>query len=144
MLPGRSNFLTGQYSHHTGVIVNDARLLKNPRETIATELQGRGYQTFIAGKYLNRTNLLDDKMPPGWSKAFLTDGSYWLHSYWLNGTLSHFPAPTYSTDISTQYARHWIDQASAQDPLFLMLTPPAPHSGVNEDNTVTPRNNRPT
>src|SRR4051812_27357730 len=83
--PGRSNFLAGQYSHHTGVIVNDARLF-DPTETIATELQGVGYQTFLDGKYFNLAGELGSKMPPGWTKAFMTAGQYTGGKYWLNGT----------------------------------------------------------
>src|SRR3954466_14174804 len=52
--PGRTSFLSGQFAHHTGVTVNDARLF-DPRESLATELRGAGYQTFISGKYLNQT-----------------------------------------------------------------------------------------
>ena len=51
--PGRANVLTGQWSHHHGVITNDGRLF-DPRETIATELHDVGYWTGIFGKYFNR------------------------------------------------------------------------------------------
>src|SRR5438045_3859259 len=63
--PGRANFLTAQWAHINGVNTNDAKLL-NPTETIATELHDAGYYTTICGKYLNQTQTLTDKSPPGW------------------------------------------------------------------------------
>src|SRR4051794_778290 len=125
--PGRTNFLTGQYAHHTGVTVNDARLF-DPQESLATELHGIGYQTFISGKYLNQTGQLDNKMPVGWSKAFITSGGYGGGTYYRNGKAVKYPASSYSTDLFSQFATAFVRGATAQQPIFLMVTPYAPHS----------------
>src|SRR3954470_2592209 len=136
--PGRTSFLTGQYAHHTGVTVNEGRLF-DPSETLATELQGVGYQTFAVGKYLNNLDLLANKMPPGWSKAFLSHGGqYWGGSYYLNGNKVTTANTVYSTDEMSGYATTWVGQASAEHPIFLYLTPSAPHFGVNDDESFSP------
>ena len=66
--PGRAEFLTGQHVRTNGVVRNDARLL-DPTNTIATALQDAGYQTAFIGKYLNHSELLTNKTPPGWDYA---------------------------------------------------------------------------
>ena len=75
--PARAAFLTGLTTAHHGVNNNDARHL-DPRVTIATALQAAGYHTMITGKYLNLTELLEDRSPPGWDKVDLMSGAY-LH-----------------------------------------------------------------
>src|SRR5256885_500364 len=50
--PGRAGFLSGQHTTNHGVAVNSASLFK-PAMSLATQLHGVGYYTFLAGKYMN-------------------------------------------------------------------------------------------
>jgi arylsulfatase A-like enzyme len=65
--PGRVGFLTGQHTFHHGVTVNDATLF-DPAMSLATQLHGVGYQTTLAGKYLNHYGPLAGTVPPGWDQ----------------------------------------------------------------------------
>jgi arylsulfatase A-like enzyme len=143
--PGRSTLLTGQYSHHTGIMDNLAPETFRDSDTLATWLHAAGYRTALIGKYLNRYPW--DKgsgyVPPGWDvfDAFYgsddqsTTGEYYDYSLDENGTVTAFgSAPEdYSTDVITSKARDFI--GSAPSPFFLELTPSAPH----EPYTPAPR-----
>ncbi len=138
--PGRSNFVTGQYTDHHGVWWNNATLL-NPSVTLATQLQSVGYYTFISGKYLNLTERLANKMPPGWTQAAIYSGGYYNYDSWINGALQHYgtstddtpsfdnPNDDYSTDVFANYAVSFIERAPTTQPIFAFLTPFAVHGG---------------
>src|SRR5215207_857478 len=80
--PSRATFLTGQYPHNHGVKTNlapdggyeKALELGLENSTIATWLDGAGYVTAYAGKYLNQYGTIEDpndpsarlRIPPGW------------------------------------------------------------------------------
>ena len=81
--PGRANIYTGQWAHHNGVILNDARLF-DPRESIFTELHDQGYYTFVSGKWFNQTEKLETKLPLGLDHAALMGGGYYNYPYWLD------------------------------------------------------------
>lgn len=135
--PGRANFLTAQQAHHNGVTHNDARLL-DPRETIATELHDVGYYTNICGKYLNRTELLADKRPPGWDNAAIMSGGYYRYNAFINGVQEYHAAADsdYSTDVFANYCSGFIESAPRDKPLFAFMTPFSPHAGADQDGTV--------
>ncbi|HEY8135846.1 MAG TPA: sulfatase-like hydrolase/transferase [Candidatus Limnocylindrales bacterium] len=133
--PGRAAILTGQTAAHNGVILNDARLL-DATETIATELQGVGYHTIIAGKYLNKTGKLSVKLPPGWDQAAIKDSPpYYSYPLWVNGvreTRGRSPSD-YSTRVMAGYARQFLENAPVYKPLFAYFAPNATHGGPDED-----------
>ena len=139
--PGRANFLTGQRATHNGVMANDARLL-DPTETIATEMQGVGYWTAISGKYLNRTELLTDKTPPGWDHTFIFGWGYRNVPVWTDGREGR--PGGYTTDQAADAAVSFLKKAPADKPVFLLLTPFAVHadapegSEINRDYMPTP------
>ena len=93
-----------------------------------------GYDTFLAGKYLNQywgTNGL--YMPPGWDRwrAFASAAPYSNYDISLNGSAvrSYGSAPEdYSTDVIAGLGDEMIRGASPQDPLFLWVAPLAPHN----------------
>ena len=63
--------LTGQYSHHTGVIGNEQGASLDDRSTFATWLDTTGYETAFLGKYLNNfpyPNQPTEYIPPGWDR----------------------------------------------------------------------------
>jgi N-acetylglucosamine-6-sulfatase len=135
--PGRANFLTAQVAHRHGVTRQDARLL-DPTETIATELDALGYYTNICGKYLNLTDKLVDKSPPGWDNAAVMTGSYYNFTAYVNDVAEpHGSAPDdYSTDVFADHCLGFLEAAPADQPLFAFMTPWGPHKGADETGVV--------
>ncbi len=75
--PSRASILAGQYAHTTTVLTNTQPLGGAPNfddsASLATWLQGQGYQTGLFGKYLNGYNQLwtppeQPYVPPGWTE----------------------------------------------------------------------------
>jgi arylsulfatase A-like enzyme len=133
--PGRAAILTGQTAAHNGVVRNDARLL-DATETIATELQGVGYHTIIAGKYLNGTRGLTVKLPPGWDEAAIKDSPpYYEYPLWVNGVREvRGQSPSdYSTRVMAGYAQQFLERAPGDQPLFAYFAPNATHGGQDEN-----------
>lgn len=140
--PSRSSILRGQYPHNHQVLENDApdggfekfRALGNENSTIATWLQGAGYQTALIGKYLNGYPERDDRtyVPPGWTQWLATDGSAKGFNYIMNnnGQIINFGnAPEdYATDVFARKATDLIKLWSSEKrPFFLYISVPAPH-----------------
>jgi N-acetylglucosamine-6-sulfatase len=136
--PSRASFLTGWDAHTTGVFNNDPPYggfaAFDDSESLATWLNAAGYETFLAGKYLNhyaRTKGLYE--PPGWDRwrAFATTNAYFNYNISIDGTgvQSYGSAPEdYSTDVVAGLAKQEIETTSPQDPLFMWVAPLAPHS----------------
>jgi len=136
--PSRASFLTGWDAHTTGVFNNDPPYggfaAFDDSASLATWLNAAGYETFLAGKYLNHypsTKGLYE--PPGWDvwRAFATTNAYFNYKLSIDGTSvrSYGSAPEdYSTDVIADLAHQEIEGASPQDPLFMWITPLAPHA----------------
>jgi arylsulfatase A-like enzyme len=90
--PSRATIFRGQYAHNHKVWVNVPpsggfwKFLDQGHEnsTIATWLNGAGYDTILIGKYLNRYGLARDgsyapttHIPPGWDKWYAWEGNYY-------------------------------------------------------------------
>jgi arylsulfatase A-like enzyme len=135
--PSRASFLTGRDSHTTGVFTNDDPYggfnAFDDSATLATWLDDAGYDTFLAGKYLNQYwDTHGSYVPPGWDgwRAFASTPGYFNYDISLDGTATQSYGAAeadYSTDVISGFAETAIRQASAQDPLFLWVTPYAPH-----------------
>lgn len=140
--PGRAQFLTGQHTRNNGVNDNNARLL-NPTMTIATELKKAGYYTFWAGKYLNGTENLSDKKPPGWDNVSIYSGGYYGYYLYNNGSASFkgSSAKDYSTDVIRDKSLAYMRSAPANKPIFGVIAPYAIHitSPSNKQPTIAPR-----
>ncbi len=142
--PSRASILTGQWSHQTGVwtVLNHnfgGFTAFDDRETLAHWLDTSGYETLLAGKYLNGYTLgaLDHQgfpvdhryVPPGWDQwyAFWVGGGCscpFEDAPFTDGTSVAQPAG-YSTDVLAARAVQFIEEAS--DPFFLYLAPSASH-----------------
>lgn len=133
--PSRASILTGGYSHSTGVYTNGGELGINvfdDRSTIATWLDDAGYETALIGKYFNGA-WPASYVPPGWDRwvAFHSAPDlYYGYDLLIDGrTRSYGSDPSsYSTDVLAGYADRFIRTTPDKDPLFLLLTPFAPHS----------------
>jgi N-acetylglucosamine-6-sulfatase len=143
--PSRSTYLTGQYSHNHGVVNNVppfggyARL--PPDNLLPVWLQRAGYRTMHVGRYLNgygTENANPAEIPPGWSDWLSTiDPTTYDYAHWQmneNGTLLDLPGPSDPTEYQTDYlgrraSELVAEHAPSDQPFFLSLTFPAPHSG---------------
>lgn len=149
--PSRTSLLTGLLATQTGVYSNDSATgvggypaLKASgleRSTIATALDGAGYDTAYFGKYVNEYGpLYDGTAPPGWDtwRAFATaqaSGKY--RNYALTDAVP-FGQPVktarrefvrrYSTTFLGQEAADHIRTAAPSSALFTVFAPYAPHS----------------
>jgi len=128
--PARSNFLTGQHTLNHRVIDNSPLNFKN-NMTIATQMKKAGYNTFIAGKYLNRTELVD-KTPPGWDNAYVYSGGTYNYTFYNNGVSVYkgTGAKNYGTNVIANKAIISLKDAPANKPIFGLITPWAVHSEV--------------
>jgi arylsulfatase A-like enzyme len=115
--------------------------------TLATELQARGYLTALVGKYMNDYLAKGPLyVPPGWDewRAFKEGGagSPFIAQYY-NYTLVERPfgrvaaestygnvEAAYSTRVIRRKAIDFIGRAPATQPIFLLVTPYAPHTAV--------------
>ena len=134
--PSRASFLTGQYSHHTGVLDNvgeqGGAQAFDDRSTLATWLHDAGYTTGLFGKYLNGYPELDEcRVPPGWSTWNAIDAEPLSTFYGFtlnhNGRLVKYPDDPqhYQTDVLTDLTNNFI--RTAPEPFFAFVTPSNPH-----------------
>lgn len=148
--PSRTSLLTGKLSTQTGIYSNEsdtgyggypavkAAGLEN--DTIATALDGAGYNTAYFGKYLNEYGpLYDGTAPPGWDtwRAFTTRQSGKYRKFGLADAVP-FGQRTkvarqefvkkYSTTYLGQLAADHIRKAAPDESLFTVFAPYAPHS----------------
>ena len=133
--PSRATILTGQYSHHTGVVNNDTGHLLDESTTLPVWLHDAGYTTGLIGKYLNLYPFnRGNYVPPGWDRWFAKlneSGATTYYGYQVidQGSLRTYgQAPAdYVTTVLTQQAVDFVRTAPASKPFFLYFTPPAPH-----------------
>jgi arylsulfatase A-like enzyme len=134
--PARAGILTGQYSHHNGVIGNggqNAYPSFDESSNLAVWLQNAGYETALVGKYLNGYAVSGNhRVPPGWSDWRAIDSTAAQQRYYdyvlnENGRLvSYGRSPSdYNTTVLTRKAVEFIERA--EGPFFLYFAPIAPH-----------------
>lgn len=154
--PSRASFLSGKYTHNTGVYTVHAPYAFhafNDSDTIAVRLQRAGYQTALIGKYLNGYGDLPryhsrqssvHYVPPGWTTWLgSTDHIYPIGSPLKGNTYNYFsmtqvtnggrvvPHPrVYSTLLTGDEVRSVTGRfGRAGKPWFVWWTPIAPHFG---------------
>jgi N-acetylglucosamine-6-sulfatase len=137
--PSRATFLTGEYAHNNGITSNNPptggyQVFENIN-ALPVWLQGAGYYTAMVGRYLNnygKTN--PTEIPAGWSEwhASVDPSTYKYYNYTINHqrTLVYYGdrPEDYQTDVwnatATELIRRRLEKPQ---PLFLWLTPMAPH-----------------
>jgi N-acetylglucosamine-6-sulfatase len=139
--PSRATILTGKYSHSTGVYTNFGAVggwgrfnaSGAERSTVATALDGAGYRTALIGKYMNGYVKAGAFVPPGWDRWFAfahVNARYFDYRIYAGrrGYLEFGSRPRdYSTDVIARQAAGFIGRTKPGTPLFLMVTPYAPH-----------------
>ncbi len=151
--PSRATYLTGQYSHNTGVVHNrppfGGYTALDHANTLPVWLQQAGYQTIHLGRWLNgygtdNTNIAE--VPPGWNEWHsMVDPSTFDMTAWTmndNGQISSQPERPgeHQTDFMHRRAVELIDAtAPSPQPFFLSLSFVAPHSNRNRDPDDPPK-----
>jgi arylsulfatase A-like enzyme len=135
--PSRASILTGQYSHHTGVLDNfgphSYPAFKEESNDLGVWMHRAGYETALVGKYINSYTdaYVHHAIPPGWDDWQVMDSipmeEYYNYSINDNGQLEHYgkKPSDYSTTVLANKAVQFIRQA--RHPFFLYFAPVAPH-----------------
>ncbi len=121
--PSRSSMLTGNYASRHGVLTNN-NLLRS--KTVIQSLHDAGYLTGHVGKFLNTW---DGSKRPGYDfwVAFEGGGTRYENAR-LNVQGKWHKYKDYLTDVLTDYAVEFLDQAAASPkPFVLWFAPNAPH-----------------
>jgi N-acetylglucosamine-6-sulfatase len=156
--PSRATFLTGQYSHNNGVLTNhgDTGGVKafDDSSTLGTWLQGGGYRTSYAGKYLNgygirpRSAFRAERpryVPPGWDHWQGMIGAR-NFNYRVNDSVDgvtqivrYGEEPMqYKTTVLADRSAAFIRDAEVRNdeqPFFLVVMPKTPHPEPNHNST---------
>jgi arylsulfatase A-like enzyme len=124
--PSRASFMTGRYAHNHGVLNNMEAEDLDEAETLQSYLQGVGYRTAIAGKYLNRWPLTRD---PEFFNRFAVFNKGYASADW-NVDGHQRTIERYSTDFTGEVATRFLrafDRVDDGAPWLLYVTPFAPH-----------------
>jgi len=145
--PSRTTYLTGQYPHNHGVLANVGprggfEHFDKDGSTLATWLHAAGYRTALVGKYLNGYGFSPKDhhgsyVPPGWDVwNALTSTLQYKYFMSVDGVLRHYghEEADYQTDVVAKLARDFVAGTKPGQPLFLTLTPTAPHYEGAEEN----------
>jgi arylsulfatase A-like enzyme len=150
--PSRTSFLTGLYSHSTGVYRNapphGGWSTFDDGSTLAVWLRRAGYQTAFFGKYLNGyTTDHASYVPPGWDRwlvfADTGNGAYYDYTLSVDGEAvdKGSSAREYSTHLLGRRTAGFI--RSTGGPLFAVFAPYAPHAPYTPPPGVRPFSLRP-
>jgi arylsulfatase A-like enzyme len=139
--PSRVTTLLGQYSHHTGILVNAnsaKKFLPKSAKSLPVWLRSAGYRTAFVGKWLNDYGKKDSgwpAAPAGWDVWRGGDGGYYNYRLSIDGVIEiHGSTPIdYSTRVLRDYAIEALNSAPTDVPLFLLFSPYAPHAPMTPD-----------
>jgi arylsulfatase A-like enzyme len=125
--PSRASIFTGRYVHNHGVRQQRLGANLDHRSTLQRQLQGSGYFTGMAGKFLNRWNL--GTRPPYFDRYAVANGGYYDTTWGIDGAVRK--VATYTTtfigDKAIQYLTAFQNTNDAR-PWFLYLATFAPHT----------------
>lgn len=122
--PSRCSILTGQFSHHHGVVDNQSPV-KEGTVYFPQYLQQAGYKTAFIGKW--HMGHEDDNPRDGFDHwaSFRGQGDYYNPTLNINGKRGKVNG--YVTDILTGNAIDWLDE-NKDNPFFLYLSHKAVHA----------------
>jgi arylsulfatase A-like enzyme len=125
--PSRASIFTGRYAHNHGVLDNFSATSLDQRSTLQRYLQAAGFQTGIAGKFLNEWDLTID--PPFFDRwaIFRDHLNYYGVDFNVDGDIRTVKG--YSTTFIEQLATEFLADFERHDdqPWLLYVTPLASH-----------------
>ena len=137
--PSWASMLRGQYPHNHDILYNAPPLggewkFRNSgrdRSTIATWLDGAGYQTKYVGRYIKGYDGL--YKPPGWDEWYVIMGDFFKLSDPTTAKVNDNGQETIlggnSTDVFADKSSDFIRRSSAKpEPFFVMVGTNAPHT----------------
>ena len=135
--PARAEFVTGQYGQNNGVIHNAGPhggfgALINPGNTLAKWLHDSGYQTAMAGKYLNEYEKSARRDPAWthWNPSIANVYSY-RRTVFFNDGRPVDRSGEHVDDVVAKYAQRYITEFSKKSaPFFVWASDLAPHNAV--------------
>lgn len=125
--PSRASIMSGRYAHNHGVQDNNGAANLDMEQTFQAVLQGAGYRTGFAGKFLNGW---DPSVPPphfdDWAMRGAGNG-YYGGGWNINGVMRVVDA--YSTTLIRRRGLRFLRDAESDDarPWLLFLSTLAPH-----------------
>jgi len=119
--PSRATVLTGKYSHKNGFPNNSNSRFDGAQPTFPKQLQARGYQTAIIGKW----HLESD--PTGFDNWEILPGQGFYYQPVFNRNGEKVTAEGYVTDIITERSIGWLEKRDKSKPFLLMTQHKAPH-----------------
>ncbi len=127
--PSRASILTGQFSHHHGVVDNQS-LVPDSATFFPEYLDRAGYRTGFVGKWHMGEH--SNVQRPGFDywASFKGQGNYYNPVFNVNGKEESFTDSSYVSDLITNYALDFLGDQQQQDaPFFLYVS----HKGVHAD-----------
>ena len=125
--PSRSSILTGRFAHNTGVLRNDLARKIDVTTMFPRLLNEAGYQTALAGKFLNSWPIATP--PPYFDRFAAFDRREYRNPIFnVNGTIKEVGG--YSTNVLRTFSLRFLRRFEAKDddaPWLLYLAPTAPH-----------------
>lgn len=126
--PSRASILSGRYAHNHGVLRNKLGYRLDQRSTIEKYLQSAGYQTAIAGKFLQG---IDERAnPPYWDEWATSMRGYYAANFNVDGEfgrvdqlLDRLPATARKT-VSRPH------REGRRSPMVLVSGPRCPPSAI--------------
>jgi len=124
--PSRASIFSGRYAHNHGVRDNDSATAFDPTKSIQAKLNANGYQTALAGKYLNLITA-DPPFFDHWATFADGRGGFQNEAFNVDGDI--IPTAQYSTTFIRDMALSFLDgfEESDEAPWFLEVAPFAPH-----------------
>lgn len=125
--PSRASILTGQYTHHHGVIDNESPVPDSVR-FFPEYLQQAGYQTAFVGKW--HMGEISNKPRKGFDywASFRGQGTYYDPTINLNGKEVTTHDSSYVSNMLTGYAMDFLRNRDKNKPFFLYLSHKAVHA----------------
>jgi arylsulfatase A-like enzyme len=123
--PSRASVLTGQYAHNHGVMTNGEGAGLEFEHTLPRYLRQAGYQTGVAGKFIQGVG--PDFDPPYFDRWATFRAGYYDTVANLDGELSE--VSEYVTDYLGEWSLRYLRGTEKEDdrPWLLYLAPSAPH-----------------
>jgi arylsulfatase A-like enzyme/PKD repeat protein len=136
--PSRASLFTGRFPHNNGVTGNglDAEIAAlDQSATFQSYLQEDGYNTAMAGKYMNTVPL--SRSPQYWDRWLFTTGGYSDINYNDDGTVHRLPG--YYTDVLGDHVVEYLNDFERSDdqPWLIYVAPQAPHAPTTPSDPYT-------